>query len=105
MATWHRRSESPGKLDLKLDLKLELPPGVFLRRRHRSIPQTFQIAAPERPDPSTGSIAGIWVWLRFAASAQIRIKSTGDEPIPGPAIPRRLVNPGGFDKALVAGRS
>src|ERR1700676_1815365 len=34
---------------------------MFSHGSHRTTPDTFQIAAPGRPDPSAGSIAGIWV--------------------------------------------
>jgi hypothetical protein len=46
---------------------------------------------------------GIWVYLRFAASAQISTKCSLRRTDSRIGDPQRLVNPGGFDKADAPG--
>src|SRR5258705_12771538 len=81
---------------------------MFSCRSHPRVPRrAFQIAAPGRPDPSTGSID-----LQYGSSfgspqARVNIWSdaTRGGPIPGSAICRRLINPVGFDKTKLAAAS
>src|SRR5258705_13930306 len=81
---------------------------MFSCRSHPRVPRrAFQIAAPGRPDPSTGTID-----LQYGSSfgspqARVNIWSdaTRGGPIPGSAICRRLINPVGFDKTKLAAAS
>ncbi len=83
IAAWHRRSKSPHETGQR--------PGV---PRH-----TFQIAAPGWPDPirwiDDSNMGPPSARRKRANIAQMRPAA---DPIPGPAIPARLVNPVGFDK-------
>jgi len=54
--------------------------GCPLSEPSQGVPRRFQTAAPVRSDPSAGSMSGIWVRHRLAASTQILSESNPRRP-------------------------
>jgi hypothetical protein len=80
----------------------KMPQPSQLRQDHPRVPRhTFQIAAPDRPDPisriDNTNMGPVSVRRKRANAGS---DATAPGQIPGPAISRRLINAVGFDKAV-----